>query len=134
LATSLLLREHRIQYWCEPVLELAVVVVRYDKISDTIHTTSTEVCAIEREVGEVRLPETFDKILLDTARGSNDACDVPMLHKVQDYLTQAGGYEVRSIAQKDVTARSRTELWIRPLFVLILGDRLIGEAPTTLWR
>jgi hypothetical protein len=57
-----------------------------------------------------------------------------MLHKVQNYLTQPGGYEVRGIAQKDVTARSRTELWIRQFLVLILGDRLVGEAPTTLWR
>ena len=132
MATGLLLLEHRIQYWREPVLELAVVVVRYDEISDTIHTTSTEVCSIEREVGEIRFPETLDKVLLDAARGGNDACNMSMLHEVQNDLTQPGGYEVRGIAKKDVTARSRTELWIRQLFVLILGDRLIGKAPTTL--
>jgi len=94
LATSLLFREHRIQYWHEPVLELAVVVVRHDKISDTIHAASTQVCAIEREVGEVRLSETFDKVLLDAAGGGNDARDMSMLHEVQNNLTQPGGDEV----------------------------------------
>ena len=113
MATRLLFREHRIQYWREPVLELAVVVVRNDKIPDTIHATSAEVGAIEREVGEIRLPETFDKVLLDAAGGGNDAGDVSMLYEVQYNLTQPRGYKVRSVAKKDVAARSRTELWIR---------------------
>ena len=113
LATSFLLREHRIQYWREPVLELAVVVIRNDKISDTIHAASTKVGAIKREVGEISLPETFDKVLLDAAGGGNNARDMSMLYKVQNNLTQPRGYEVGGIAKKYVTARSRTELWIR---------------------
>ena len=134
LTTGLLLLEHCIQYWRKPVFELAVVVVRYNKISDTIHAASTEVGAIEREVGEIGLPETFDKVFLDAAGGGHDTCDMSVLHEVQNNLTQPGGYKVRSVAKKYVTARSRTKLWIRQLLVLIFGDRLIRKAPTTLRR
>ena len=82
MPTSLLLGEHRIQYRNKPVLKFAVVVVRHDKISDTIHAASTEVCAIKRKVGQICLSETFNKVFLDAAGGGDEARDMSMLDEV----------------------------------------------------
>ncbi len=81
-ASSLLLFEHRVQYWRQPVLEFAVVVVRYDEVADTIHAASAQVGSVEVEVSEICFAETFDKVLLDAASGGDDACYVPVLHEV----------------------------------------------------
>src|SRR5579863_9466146 len=80
LAICLLFLKHRVQYWGQPVFEFAVVVVRHDEVTDTIHAASPQVSAIEGEVSEIGFSEALDKVLLDAARDGNDASDVLVFH------------------------------------------------------
>jgi hypothetical protein len=57
-----------------------------------------------------------------------------VLHKVQDNLAESGGYEIRGIAKKYITAGSRADLRIREFLGFTIGDWLIREAPATLRR
>lgn len=88
-ATSRLLRKHRVQYRRQPVLEFAVVVIRHDEVTNTIHTTSAQVRAIKEEIGEIGFAKAFDKVLLDAAGGGDDAGDVLVLHEVQNDFAEA---------------------------------------------
>ena len=133
-ATSPLLFKHRVQYWHQPVLEFAVIVVRYDEVADTIHAASAQVCAIEVEVGEICFAQAFDKVLFDTTGGGDDACYVLVLHEMQNDFAEAGGYEIRCVSEKDVAARSGAKVWVGTFLRFILRDRFIGEAPMTLRR
>ena len=133
-ATGPLLFKHRVQYRRQPVLEFAVIVVRYDEVADTIHAASAQVCAIEVEVGEICFAQAFDEVLLDTTGGGDDACYVLVLHEMQNDFAEAGGYEIRGVSEKDVAARSGARVGVGTFLRFILRDRFIGEAPTTLRR
>lgn len=122
LASSLLLRKHRIQYRRQPVLEFAVIVIRHDEVANTIHAASTQVRTIEEEVTEIRRGKTLDEVLLDATSGCNDARDVLVLHKVQDYFAEARGDEIRGIAEKDVTANLGANVRIGEMLRFILRD------------
>ena len=87
--TGLLLCKHRVQYGCQPVLEFAVVIVRHDEVSNTVHAASAQVCAVEGEISEIGFAETFDEVLLDAAGGGDEARDVLVLHEVQNDFAKA---------------------------------------------
>jgi hypothetical protein len=57
-----------------------------------------------------------------------------VLHEVQNDFTEAGGYEIRGVSEKDVAARSGAEVRVGTFLRFILRDWFIGEAPTTLGR
>ena len=82
LPARLLLRKHRVENRHEPVLELAVVVVRYNEVTDAVHTPFTEGSTIESKVGEVCLSKALDKVLLDTAGGGHECFNVLVLDKI----------------------------------------------------
>lgn len=45
-----LLPQCRVENWGNPVLKLAIVIVRDDKIADSVHSFPPQVCAIEVKV------------------------------------------------------------------------------------
>jgi len=69
------------------------------------------------EVGQIRLPEAFDKVFLDSARGRDDAAHVLVLDEVTDDIAQTGRDEVGRVAEKDgalrVSPRGRLRLPFR---------------------
>jgi hypothetical protein len=48
-----------------------------------------------------------------------------VLHEVQDDFTEAGRDEIRSVAEKDVTARSGANVGIGELVCFIFGDGFV---------
>ena len=76
LTRLVLLLEHLVEDGHEPVLELAVVVVWHNEVSDAVHPTATEGRAVEGKVREVGLAEAFDEVLLDPACGGDECTNV----------------------------------------------------------
>lgn len=56
------------------------------------------------KVPEVGGVETFDKVFFNAARGSDDCRDVFVFDEVEDDFAEAGGDEVRSVAEEDCAA------------------------------
>jgi hypothetical protein len=67
-----LLPQRRVKNWGNPVLKLAIVIVGDDKIAYSVHSFASQVRAVEIEVAQIGMPQAFDKILLDSARSSDD--------------------------------------------------------------
>ena len=78
--------EHLVKDGNHPVLELAVVVVGHDEVTYAVHTSLTEVCAIEVEVGEVRLAKTLDVVFFDASCGCDYTSDVLVLGQIENNL------------------------------------------------
>ena len=132
LPRLLLLREHGVEDGREPVLELAVVVVRHDEVPDAVHATPAQVCAVHVEVCEVRFPEALDEVLLDAPGSGHDRVDVLVLDEVENDFTQPGRNKVRSVAQEDVALGLRAHLRREILLRLVFGDRLVRQPPFAL--
>lgn len=125
LPALLLLREHRVEDGGQPVLELAVVVVGHDEVAYAVHAPPAEVRAVHAEVGEVRLAEAFDEVLLDPTGGGHDRVDVLVLDEVQDDLAEARGDEVRGVAEEDVALRLGADVGREVFFRFVLGYGLV---------
>ncbi len=128
----LLLRKHGVQDGRQPVLELAVVVVRDDEVADAVHAPFPQFRAIHVEVSQVGFAEALDEVFLDPSRGGHERANMLMLDEVEDDLPQPRGDEVGCVAQEDVALRLRADLRGAVLFGFVFGDRLVRESPFAL--
>ena len=129
-----LFRQHSVQQRHEPVLKFAVVLVRYDEISDTIHAFSSQIGTIQPKVGQIGVTETFDEILLDPACGGDNGSNMLVFHEMQDDFTKARRNKIGRIAQEYVATRPSTNFGIEILIWLTVCDRIVCESPSALLK
>ena len=68
-----LLLQHCIQNWYDPLLKLAVVVIRYKKVTYPVQPFHSQFFSGEGEVPEVGWSKTFDEVLFNsTSSGHYD--------------------------------------------------------------
>ena len=108
-----------------PVLELAVVVVWNQQVSDAIHALLPQLGAVQIEVGEIGFPKTLDKVFFDAARRGHDCRDMLVLDEVEDDFAEAGGDEVGGVAKEDLASGIGADGRIEELVWLIFGGRFV---------
>ena len=77
-----LLDKHLVEQRHEPVLEFAIVVVGYDQVPDTIHTSLTKARSVQIEVCEIRFAEALYEVFLDSSRRRDKCRYVFVFHEV----------------------------------------------------
>jgi hypothetical protein len=101
---------------------ICIVIVRHDEVTGTIHAASPQISTVRVEFSEIRASKALDEVLLDSASGGNEARDVLVLHKVQNNFAEARRYEIGGVAEKDVAARSSTNVRVGEFVRFIGGD------------
>ena len=132
LTSRLLLRQHCIENRHQPILELAIIVVRHNEISNPVQTSPTEVCAVKVPVSKVCLAEAFYKVFFNPACSRHNCRDMSVLHQIQKDFAESGRNEIRSISEENTTSSLFPDLRIPILIVLVLFKRLVRESPSTL--
>jgi hypothetical protein len=126
---------HLIEEGHDPVLKLAIVVVRDEQVSDPVQPPPPQSCAVVVELApgsEEGRTETLDQVFLDAACGGDEARDVVVLDEEADHFAQAGRDEVGRVAEEDGALCLGADLWVE-LFGLRVGvDRFVRESPGSL--
>jgi len=69
----LLLCEHAIKNGCDPVLELAIVVIGHEHVANPVQALFAQCPPIKVKISKIRVSKALDKVLLHTtSRGDND--------------------------------------------------------------
>lgn len=89
-ATIFLFKQHLIQDRGEPVLKLAVVIVRNNEVANTIHALLPKSSTVQIEVSEVCLSQTLDEVFFDTASSRHNSRDHLVFGKIQDDFSKPG--------------------------------------------
>lgn len=79
---GLLLREHGVENWHDPVFEGAVVIVGYNEVSNSVEAFGAQLGACSAEGAHVGVAEAFDEVFFDAAGGGHDGGDVVVLCQV----------------------------------------------------
>ena len=128
----LLLGKHLVQQRHEPVLELAVVIVGHDQVSDAIHASPTKIRSVHIEIGEVRLAEAFYEVLFNPSRCCDKRRNVFMLNEVQDYLAKPRGDQIGSVTEEHAAFCPGSDFGIFKLIWLSVRPGFVRETPLDL--
>ncbi len=70
-----MLLKHGVQNRGQPALERDIVLVRHNKVADSVHALGAEVRTTCRELAHVCRHHALDEVLLDAARRGDDRVD-----------------------------------------------------------
>ncbi|GBE61055.1 actin II [Babesia ovata] len=119
-ALLLLLAVHLVQPGLNPVLERAVVVVRDEKVADTVQPALTHGGAVHVEPSDIGFAHALDQVLLHTAATGHHDVDELVLRQVDEGLAQTTGDHVGRESQP-----YRAFGVLADLRVLVLGAHVL---------
>jgi len=128
-ALRLLLIVHLLDQGLEPRLEVLVVDVGHDQVANSVEALLSEVGAAQAEVAHVAVCHALHDVLLNATRRRHDHVHHLVLAQVANVFTHAAASHIGSVAKIDSAAGLLADFGILKLLSLVLGDRLIGEAP-----
>ena len=105
----LLLLPHGLKDGHDPSLEVHIVVVGDQEVSNAVHTLETKLATIKIEVAHVVMAEALHEILLNTSSSSDDSINHVVLDEILDGLASTGAHQVGSVAKHDSSSRLRSE-------------------------
>jgi hypothetical protein len=121
----LLFFQHLIKNRHNPLLELDVVVIGYQEISDAIDSLQSQLPPRKTEISEEGRSQTFDEILLNATSSGHNYIYHVVPDEVSERISDARGDEVRGVAEKDRAVCDRSISWfVQVRFLFLVRDRV----------
>lgn len=97
----LLFFEHFIQNGHDPILELAIVIIGYQQISDPVDALISQRPSVQSEIADESRGQTLDEVFFDAAGRGHDTVDHGVLGQEPDCLPHAARGHVRGVTQEN---------------------------------